>query len=199
MIKKFLRSHIIIFFGLFCIAVGWGVFLIPSRVVGGGIGGVAAIIYYAFGYPPPSVSYFIINCMLILLSMKIVNVSLGLKSVFGVVVFSLLLALFEQIFPEPPVHDVFLASVLGGILSGIGTGIVFSQGASSGGADLIAMMVTSRRNISPGRVLMSIDVIVITSPYFVLSMNPDIENPLRIGRRHRAQPDRVDHGRADGD
>jgi uncharacterized membrane-anchored protein YitT (DUF2179 family) len=109
--------------------------------------------------------------------MKILSVSFGLKSVFGVIVFSVLLAFYEHILKTPPIHDIFLASVAGGILSGIGTGIVFSQGASSGGSDIIAMMITSRRNISPGRVLMMVDVIVITSSYFVLS-STGTENPL---------------------
>jgi uncharacterized membrane-anchored protein YitT (DUF2179 family) len=175
-IKQILRSHVIIFFGLFCTAVGWGVFLIPGKVVGGGISGIAAITYYAFHFPPVSVTYFIINLILILLSMKVINIKFGLKSVFGVTVFSLLLAMFEHLIEAPPVNDPLLTSLIGGILSGIGVGIVFSQGASSGGTDLIAMMVTSRRNISPGRVLMMIDVIVITSSYFALRST--VENPL---------------------
>ena len=166
-ITSILRSHVIITFGLFCTSLGWGAFLIPSNVTGGGVSGIAAIIYFATGFPA-GITYLLVNTVLILASMKIVNVSFGLKSVYGVVVFSLLLGLFQQIFPMPLVSDTLLATIVGAILSGIGTGIVFTQGGSAGGTDLIAMMITHRRNISPGRVIIMVDVVVITSSFFVL-------------------------------
>ena len=141
-----IRSHAIITLGLLCITLGWGAFLIPSKVIGGGVSGVAALIYFAVKIPP-SLTYLLINAALILAAMKIVSVKFGLKSIYGVIMFSLLLALFQSLFPEPPVDDTLLAAIVGAILSGIGSGIVFSQGGSAGGTDLIAMMVTSRRNI----------------------------------------------------
>ena len=165
-ITSILRSHVIITFGLFCTSLGWGAFLIPSNVTGGGVSGISAIIYFATGFPA-GITYLLVNTVLILASMKIVNVSFGLKSVYGVVVFSLLLGLFQQIFPMPLVSDTLLATIVGAILSGIGTGIVFTQGGSSGGTDLIAMMITSQRNISPGRVIMMVDVLVISSSFFL--------------------------------
>jgi len=166
-VVSILRSHVIITFGLVCIAFGWCAFLIPSNVTGGGVSGVAAIIYFGTKFPV-SITYLLVNAVLILASMKMVNVGLGLKSIYGVVVFSLLLALFQGIFAEPLVSDTLLATIVGAILSGIGSGIVFTQGGSAGGTDLIAMMITSRRNISPGRVIMMVDVVVITSSFFIL-------------------------------
>ena len=166
-VTSVIRSHAVITFGLLCIAFGWCAFLIPSNVTGGGVSGVAAIIYFGTGFPV-SITYLLVNMVLILASMKIVNVSFGLKSIFGVVVFSLLLGFFQKIFPEPLVSDTLLATIVGSILSGIGSGIVFTQGGSAGGTDLIAMMVTSRRNISPGRVIMMVDVVVISSSFFIL-------------------------------
>ena len=165
-ITSVLRSHAIITFGLLCIAFGWCAFLIPSNVTGGGVSGIAAIVYFATGFPP-GVTYLLVNTALILAAMKLVNMSLGLKSIYGVVVFSLLLGVFTPIFTEPLVSDTFLATVVGAILSGIGSGIVFTQGGSAGGADLIAMMITHQRNISPGRVIMMVDVVVISSSFFI--------------------------------
>ena len=166
-IASTVRSHSIITFGLICIAFGWCAFLIPSNVTGGGVSGIAALIYFATKFPA-GVTYLLVNAVLILLSMKIVSVNFGLKSVYGVIVFSLLLSLFQQIFPEPLVNDTLLATIVGAILSGIGSGLVFTQGGSSGGTDLIAMMVTNQRNISPGRVIIMIDVVVISSSFFIL-------------------------------
>jgi len=166
---KTIRSHAIITFGILCIAIGWGAFLIPSKVIGGGVSGIAALIYFVTDIPP-SIIYLLINAGLIVTSMKIVSVDFGLKSIYGAIVFSGMLALFQIIFPEPPVDDVLLASIVGAILSGIGSGIVFTQGGSVGGTDLIAMMVTSRRNISPGRVIMMVDVVVISSSFLILDL-----------------------------
>ena len=162
-----IRSHIIISLGLLCTAFGWGAFLIPSQVTGGGVSGVAAIIYFGTKFPV-SITYLLINAVLILVAMKIVNVNFGLKSIYGVVVFSVLLGLFQNVVTEPLVTDTLLATIVGAILSGIGTGIVFTQGGSAGGTDLIAMMITSRRNISPGRVIMMVDVVVISSSFLIL-------------------------------
>jgi len=166
-IASVFRSHTIITFGLLCTTFGWGAFLIPANVTGGGVSGIAAIIYFGTGFSP-SITYLLVNSVLILASMKLVNVNLGLRSIYGVVVFSLLLALFQKFFPEPLVSDTLLATIVGAILSGIGTGIVFTQGGSAGGTDLIAMMITNQRNISPGRVIIMVDVVVITSSFFVL-------------------------------
>lgn len=160
------RSHLIISLGLLCTTFGWGAFLIPSSVTGGGVSGIAAIVYFATGFPA-AITYLIVNAFLIVVSMKVVNVNFGLKSVFGVIVFSLFLGFFQEVFPEPLVSDTLFATIIGAALSGIGTGIVFTQGGSAGGTDLIAMMVTSRRNISPGRVIMIVDVFVISSSIFI--------------------------------
>jgi uncharacterized membrane-anchored protein YitT (DUF2179 family) len=162
-----IRSHLVITFGLLCTTFGWGAFLIPSHVTGGGVSGIAAIIFFATGFPA-GVTYLIINACLILLSMKIVNVEFGMKSVYGVVIFSLLLSLTQHYVSAPLVSDTFMATVVGGILSGVGSGIVFSQGGSSGGTDLIAMMITRHRNISPGRVIMMMDVLIISSSFIVI-------------------------------
>ena len=128
---------------------------------------MAAVVYFAVGFPV-SITYLLINVVLIIVAMKTVNVKFGLKSIYGIIVFSALLGLFQQLFPEPLVHDTLLATIVGAILSGIGTGIVFTQGGSSGGVDLIALMITSRRNISPGRVIMMLDVVIISSSFIIL-------------------------------
>ena len=75
-ITAILRSHIIITFGLLCTTFGWGAFLIPSNVTGGGISGIAAIIFFATKFPA-GITYLLVNVVLIAISMKFVNVSFG--------------------------------------------------------------------------------------------------------------------------
>ncbi|MFZ4546780.1 MAG: YitT family protein [Bacteroidales bacterium] len=170
-IKKYLnyrtiRSHLIITFGLLLTAVAWTAFLIPAKITGGGITGVSTLIFYASGFPL-GVSYLIINSILILFAIKILGRDFGVKTVFSVIVMSALFSVLQQYITKPIVNDTFLSTVIGGILGGAGIGIVFSQGGSTGGTDIIAMIINKYRNISPGRIILYIDVFIIASSYLI--------------------------------
>jgi len=160
------RSHIIITFGLLLTALGWTAFLIPAEITGGGITGVSTLLFFATGFPM-GISYLIINSILILISIKILGSNFGVKTIFSVVVLSLLFTLLQRYITKPVVNDAFLSTVIGGILSGAGVGIVFSQGGSTGGVDIIAMIINKYRNISPGRILLFCDVFIIASSYLI--------------------------------
>jgi len=170
-IKKYLnyktiRAHLIITFGLLLTAVAWTAFLIPAKITGGGITGVSTLIFYASGFPL-GVSYLIINSILILFAIKILGRDFGVKTVFSVIVMSALFSVLQQYITKPIVNDTFLSTVIGGILGGAGIGIVFSQGGSTGGTDIIAMIINKYRNISPGRIILYIDVFIIASSYLI--------------------------------
>jgi uncharacterized membrane-anchored protein YitT (DUF2179 family) len=160
------RSHLIITFGLFLNALGWTAFLIPAKITGGGITGVSTLIFYASGFPL-GISYLIINAVLVTFAIKILGKSFGVKTIFSVVVLSVLFSLLQQIITKPIISDVFLSTVLGGILGGAGVGIVFTQGGSTGGTDIIAMIINKYRNISPGRIILYLDVFIIASSYLL--------------------------------
>ncbi len=161
-----IRTHIIMTFGLLLTAIGWTAFLIPAKITGGGITGVSTLIFYASGFPL-GVSYLIINAVLIVFAVKILGRSFGVKTIFSVVVLSVLFSLLQQFITKPIINDDFLSTVLGGILGGAGVGIVFSQGGSTGGTDIIAMIINKYRDISPGRIILYLDVFIIASSYLV--------------------------------
>ncbi len=165
-IVKIIEDYVIMAFGLFVFAMGWVVFIIPAEITGGGISGVAALIYYAT-HIPISISFLAINVVLVLIAIKILGANFGVKTIFSIVVLTAFFAFFEGIVKEPLVDDMFLSSVLGGMSGGIGLGIVFSRGGSTGGTDIFAMIINKYRNVSPGRVIMLCDVIIIGSVYFV--------------------------------
>jgi uncharacterized membrane-anchored protein YitT (DUF2179 family) len=147
-------------------AVAWTAFLIPAKITGGGITGVSTLIFYASGFPL-GISYLIINSILILFAIKILGRDFGVKTVFSVIVMSALFSVLQQYITKPIVNDTFLSTVLGGILGGAGIGIVFSQGGSTGGTDIVAMIINKYRNISPGRIILYIDVFIIASSYLI--------------------------------
>ena len=165
-IGAIVKTHIIISFGLLIYAVAWTSFLIPNHITGGGISGLAALIFFATGFPV-GISVLLFNAVLIAIALKTVGFGFGLKTVFGVLVLSFFLSLFQFLVKTPVITDRFLAAVIGGIMSGAGIGIVFTQGGSSGGTDIIAMTINKYRNYSPGQVIMYCDVVIIASSYLV--------------------------------
>ncbi len=163
---KVIEDYAIMTFGLFLFAMAWEVFIIPAQITGGGITGVSAVVYYATGIPV-SITYLVVNVVLVLLAIKILGANFGVKTIFSIGVVTTFFAIFENMVKEPLVDDMFLSSVIGGMISGAGLGIVFSRGGSTGGTDIIAMIVNKYRNVSPGRVIMLCDVVIIASVYFV--------------------------------
>lgn len=161
-----IKDYLIITFGLLLFAMGWLLFLIPAEITGGGISGVAAVVFFATKIPV-SITFLVINAVLVLIAIKILGASFGIKTIYSIGVLTLFFALFQNVLKEPIVDDMFLSAVLGGMSGGIGLGIVFSRGGSTGGTDIFAMIVNKYRNISPGRIIMLCDVVIIASSYFV--------------------------------
>jgi uncharacterized membrane-anchored protein YitT (DUF2179 family) len=166
-IFKTTRSYTIIVFGLLLYALSWTAFLIPHKITGGGVSGIGALIYYATGFPM-GYTYFLINIGLILIAIKMLGANFGVKTVFGVIVGSVLLSVLQATIKQPVVDDKFMSTIIGGAIAGVGLGIVFTQGGSTGGTDIIAMIINKYRNISPGRVILMCDVFIIGSSFLVL-------------------------------
>ena len=165
-VARIIKEYFIITFGLFVFTLGWVLFIIPAEITGGGISGVAAVIFYATKFPV-SISYLIINIALVLIAIKILGANFGVKTIFSILVLTIFFAVFQDVVKEPIVDDTFLSAVLGGMAGGIGLGIVFSRGGSTGGTDIFAMIINKYRNVSPGKVIMFCDVLIISSSYFV--------------------------------
>ncbi|GAB1453611.1 YitT family protein [Draconibacterium sp.] len=161
-----IKDYAIITFGLLLFVMGWLLFLIPAEITGGGVSGIAAVVFFATGIPV-SITFLIINVILVLVAIKILGASFGVKTIYSIAVLTLFFAVFQNILEKPLVDDTFLSAVLGGMLGGIGLGVVFSRNGSTGGTDIFAMIVMKYRNVSPGKIIMLCDVIIIGSSYFV--------------------------------
>lgn len=165
-IARLIRDYAVITFGLLLFAAGWVMFLIPAEITGGGISGVAAVVYFATEIPV-SITYFVINVFLVLVAIKILGANFGVKTIYSIIVLTVFFALFQNVVREPIVNDTFLSAILGGMAGGVGLGVVFSRGGSTGGTDIFAMIINKYRNISPGRIILLCDVIIIASSYIV--------------------------------
>lgn len=167
LILKNARMYTIIVFGLFLYALSWTAFLLPHKITGGGVSGIGALVYYATGIPL-AYTYLIINAGLILVAIKLLGANFGIKTIIGVAAGAFLLGLMQTLIKDPVITDKFLSAIIGGGIAGVGLGIIFTQGGSTGGTDIIAMIITKYRNYSPGRIILLCDVFIIGSSFFVL-------------------------------
>ena len=162
-----IRSYTVMVIGLALYAFGITAFLIPLKIAGGGVTGISMLIFYATGFGT-GYTYFIINVFLVIIAIKVLGVNFGLKTIFSMSIIAIMLTVMQNFVTEPLLKDMFLSSVLSGILGGVGIGLIFNEGGSTGGTDIIAMIINKYRNISPGRIIMYCDVIIIASSFIVL-------------------------------
>lgn len=166
-IFKQIRSYTVMVIGLALYSFGITAFLIPLKIAAGGVTGISMLVFYATGFGT-GYTYFIINIFLIIVAIKVLGANFGIKTVFSMTIIAIMLNVMQTYVKEPILNDMFLSSVLSGIFAGIGIGLIFNEGGSTGGTDIIAMIINKYRNISPGRTIMYCDVIIIASSYLVL-------------------------------
>ena len=167
-----IKSYGIITLGLLFYVLAWVVFIIPHQLVGGGVTGISAVIQYCTGFNV-SYSFFIITGVLLLIALKILGPAFGVKTVYAMVVTTLLLRFLPMVIPDEFIKIIaldngkLLSVIIGGTLSALGISLTFSQGGSSGGTDIIALMITKYRAISPGKILLILDIFIIGSSLIV--------------------------------
>ena len=175
----FFKEYFLITVGILCYVLGWTIFLVPNNLVGGGVTGIASIIQYATGGAVKiGYSYFAINAILLVAALFILGRSFGIKTVYAILIASVGLNLFQTLIPHDFVQTLaidngkLMCVIIGGIMAGVGIGITISQGGSTGGTDIIALIVNKYRNVSPGRMILSLDVVIILSSLLVPSYTP---------------------------
>ena len=163
-----IKEYLIITLGLLCYTAGWCIFIIPHEMVGGGVSGIGALIYYATGFPV-SYSYFLINFVLLAIALKVLGKGFGFKTVFAIFMASLFFKILPEVIPQTFIDEIaisngkLMSAIIGGAISGVGITLTFSQGGSTGGTDIIALMITKYRNVSPGKIILYLDIIIIAS------------------------------------
>ena len=172
-IWKFVLQYILIVIGIMLYCFSWSVFLVPAHIIGGGVVGLATIVFYLTGIPI-GVTNFAVNGILLIIGYRILGGKFGLNTIIGMVTASLSLILFQQILEVQNMDcfkfenmELVTRAILGGVVSGIGIGICFINGGNSGGSDIIALIVTKYRNVSPGSVILIVDAFVIASTLLV--------------------------------
>lgn len=161
-IFKTIKSYVLMTIGLLIFVFSWTAFLIPHQIAGGGVSGLASVLYYATAVPV-SYYYVAINVVLLIIGVIIMGKGFGFKTIYCITVAALM---FEFLPLIPWVSDIpekLINALIGGTMSGIGIAIIFLQGGSTGGTDIIAIIISKYRETSPGRVFLFCDLVIIGS------------------------------------
>ena len=163
-----IKEYALVTLGVMSYALGWTIFLLPNNLIGGGVSGFASILFYATGLPM-GVTYFILNVLLLIIGTKILGTGFGGKTIYAIFMTSVMLSLMPKLIPADFIHEFALSNgklictFLGGIIAGFGIGLSISQGGSTGGTDIVALVWCRFYPASPGRVILVIDVAIILS------------------------------------
>lgn len=147
-------------------AAGIGLFLVPNSIASGGITGASMVINHFIPSIPVGKLSIILNIPIFILCLIFLGASFGVKSLYATLVLGFTIDLFTVV--EVPTNDIFLASVFGGFILGLGLGLVIRFNATTGGTDLLTKLIHKYIPfISFGQTLLVIDVIVLMSAAFV--------------------------------
>lgn len=154
---------------IFCMA--WTSIIIPTGLASGGLTGLCTIIQYATGGAIPiGWTYPIINIGLLIIGFLTLGRAFGIKTIYVIILTSVLFELLPK-FPMLECHefvdDKLIGALVGAGLESVGLGLVLLRGGSSGGTDIVAMMINKYWPVSPGRVYLFTDIFIIASMLFV--------------------------------
>lgn len=164
--KKQKKSHgfymqiLIILLGSFITAISINAFIIPHKLLSGGASGLALILQYttkiSSGYWVMIINIPIFIAGYILLDRKFI-----LRSFIGMMSLSTFLVLTKDIASYIAVDDILLSTVFGAVIGGIGVGLIFKDGSSQGGGDIVAIIIRKKKGIKIPTICLTIDIIVV--------------------------------------
>ena len=171
-----IKEWLLVTLGILIYVTAWSVFLIPNNLIGGGVSGISSMIQYATGGTiQMGYSYFVLNAILVIAAIVILGMGFGAKTIYAIILASIALRFLPGMVPPTIIKTLaidngkLLSVLMGGLLAGIGIGMSISNGGSTGGTDIIALIWTKYHNVSPGKVILLLDFIIIGSSLFIPS------------------------------
>ena len=174
---QLLRDYLQMFLGTLIYTIGYTVFLLPYKIVSGGVSGISTIVYYLTDFSAGN-TYFLINIVLLLLATRILGWRYLVRTIIVTFLISSSISLIQSHLTEIAadgtpylMHVVgeqkFMACVIGAFLEGLGMAIIFLAGGSTGGTDIIASSINKYWNFSLGQLLLMLDMIIIGFSYII--------------------------------
>ncbi|WP_238868500.1 MULTISPECIES: YitT family protein [Proteiniphilum] len=167
-LKRFyVKDYLTIFLGTFMYALGVTQFIMPHKFVMGGLTGVGVLINYAFGVPV-SIMVLVMNAVLLLIAFRVLGSEFLVKTIVGVASLTFFIGMFESLQWQPIMtSEPLMAGLIGSIVAGAGVGLVMSVNGSSGGTDIIVLVINKYRHITPGRTMLLVDLAIVASSFLI--------------------------------
>ncbi len=172
-VLKTVKEYFLMAFGMMLYSFGWIGCILPVRGTGGGAAGLSLVVCNALEQVGISIQIgtmvFVLNAILLLIAGFIVGWNFGVKTIFCVFVISVGMNFWQDVLPAGDfLHlERILAVILGGILAGVGISMCFAQGGSTGGTDIVAMVINKYHTVSYGKILIYSDFVIIGSTLLV--------------------------------
>lgn len=161
-----LKDYVVLTFGLILYCLGWTSFLIPGGIASGGGTGLCTILYFATGIPV-SYSFFVLNACLLIIGFLFLGKAFGFKTIYAILLSSVLFEILPNFDLVVTFDDRLITAIVGGLIEAIGIGLVLLSGGSTGGTDIVAMVVNKYWPVSPGKVYLYTDLFIIASVLLV--------------------------------
>ena len=160
--RKWFISHCLILVGSFILATGFVLFITPYKIIPGGVYGISIVLHYLFGTPVGLVAL-CFDIPLTIIGIRILGPRFGYKTVLGfslTAIFTDTLTFFWGF--EPLVKgDALLSSIFGGVMVGLGLGLIFRSKATSGGSDIVAMIIQKYTRLPLGMLMIYVDSVIV--------------------------------------
>ena len=170
--KKWFIDYTLIIIGSFILAAGFVFFITPHRIVPGGVYGIAIVVHYltpgVFSFWPDGIPIglfgLVLNIPLTIAGIKILGPKFGVKTIIGFVLTSVFIdgiTMMREVGDAALVDDILLSCVFGGVLIGFGLGLIFKSRATSGGSDIIAMIIAKYTKMQLGKLMIYVDSTIV--------------------------------------
>ena len=168
--KNFYVDILVIIIGSFISSLGVNLFLSNAKLLSGGVTGIALILQYLWEVPS-GITVFLLNIPLFFVSYKYLNKRFTIYTAIGMLSFSTALMITKPLSTLVQVDDMLLYCIYGGVLSGIGSGLIFYRNGSTGGTDIITMVIRKKySNFDIGQVGFAFNLIIVTVSIFIFGL-----------------------------
>lgn len=163
-----LWDYFLMTIGTFVFVMAWTSFIQPNNLASGGLTGLTTILDYATkGLLPMDFTYALLNVLLLIAGFLFLGKAFGFKTIYVIGLSSFLFWLLPEYFPQLEVRDPELSklmvALIGGAMESAGIGLILLRGGSTGGTDIVAMILNKYWPISPGKVYLYSDVFIVAS------------------------------------
>ncbi len=169
---KQINKYFNLILGLFLVAIAFNLFLLPYNLAAGGVSGLSLILHKIFGINE-SIFIFLTNLFLLLISYLFLGKNSTQKTIIGSLLFPILIDVTGKISFLIKINDieVILIAALGGIISGIGYGLIFKSGYTSGGTDIINQIMEKYFHMPISKSIIIIDGLITILSYFTFGFS----------------------------